>query len=166
MFAKQTVRSSPGNTSHVIKDRAGVLRAGNLHPGAEVSVDHFISSLKGRLFKGYDKQGGEDTRLIGGCIFVDHSSSFIHIEIQSSLSSHDTLRVKLAYERMCCDSGVVIQTYMSDNCKSFTSKEFAEHLSEYYQTSKFAGVEAHHHIAQEAERAIGQLEQPCPSQEQ
>ena len=152
MFAKQTVRSSPGVTSHVIKDRAGVLRAGNLHPGAEVSVDHFISSLKGRLFKGYDK-GGEDTRLIGGCIFVDHSSSFIHVEFQSSLSSHDTLRAKLAYERMCRDSGVVIQTYMSDNGKSFTSKEFAEHLSEYYQTSKFAGVGAHHHNAQ-AERAI------------
>ena len=74
MFAKQTVRSAPGITSHVVKDRAGVLRAGNLHPGAEVSVDHFISSLKGRLFKGYDK-GGEDTQLIGGCIFVDNFSS-------------------------------------------------------------------------------------------
>ena len=152
MFAKQTVRSAPGSVSHVVKDRAGVLRAGNLHPGAEVSVDHFISSLRGRLFTGYNK-GGDASRLIGGCIFVDHSSSYIHVEFQSSLSSHDTLRAKLAYERVCRDSGIVVQTYMSDNGKSFTSKEYSEHLSEFYQTSKFAGVGAHHHNAQ-AERAI------------
>ena len=58
LFGKQTVRPSPGRTTTVIKDRAEILRAGNLLPGAqEVSVDHFISSVKGRLFQGYDKGG-------------------------------------------------------------------------------------------------------------
>lgn len=152
LFGKQTVRSSPGRTSTVIKDRAGILRAGNLLPGAQVSIDHFISSVKGRLFQGYNK-GSDDTRHVGGCIFIDHASSFIHVEFQSSLSSHETLRAKLAFERQCRDVGVVIQTYMSDNGKAFTAKDFTDHLSNFSQVSKFAGVGAHHHNAQ-AERAI------------
>ena len=152
LFGKQTIRSAPGKTVKVIKDRAGVLRAGNLLPGQEVSVDHFISSVRGRLFKGYNKGRIED-RYIGGCIFVDHSSSYIHIEFQSSLSSHETLSAKMEFEKHCRDVGVVPQKYMSDNGRSFASREFTEHLSNFYQISKFAGVGAHHHNAQ-AERAI------------
>jgi transposase InsO family protein len=49
--------------------------------------------------------------------------------------------------------GVVVQKYMSDNGSAFTSKEFSEHLTEFAQVSKLAGVGAHHHNAQ-AERAI------------
>jgi hypothetical protein len=152
LFGKQTVRSSPGTTSVAVKDRAGILKAGNLLPGAEVSVDHFISSVRGRLFQGYDK-GSDDSRHVGGCIFVDHASSYIHIEFQTSLSSHETLRAKLAFERQCRDVGVVVQTYMSDNGTAFTSKDFSDHLTDFKQISKFAGVGAHHHNAQ-AERAI------------
>ena len=37
LFGKQTVRKAPGSTTSVIKDIAGVLRGGNLHPGQEVS---------------------------------------------------------------------------------------------------------------------------------
>ena len=152
LFGKQTIRSAPGTTSAAVRDRAGILKAGNLLPGAEVSIDHFISSVKGRLFQGYDK-GSDDSRHVGGCIFVDHASSYIHIEFQTSLSSHETLRAKLAFERQCRDVGIVVQTYMSDNGKAFTAKDFSEHLTEFKQVSKFAGVGAHHHNAQ-AERAI------------
>jgi hypothetical protein len=152
LFGKQTIRPSPGTTSVAVRDRAGILKAGNLLPGAEVSVDHFISSVRGRLFQGYDK-GSDDSRHVGGCIFVDHASSYIHIEFQTSLSSHETLRAKLAFERQCRDVGVVVQTYMSDNGKAFTSKDFSDHLTDFKQISKFAGVGAHHHNAQ-AERAI------------
>ena len=152
LFGKQVARSSPGTTTTVVKDRAGVLRDGNLLPGAEVSVDHFISSVKGRLFTGYDK-GSDDSRYVGGCIFVDHSSNYTHIEFQSSLSSHDTLRAKHSFEKVCRDYGVVPKTYMSDNGSAFTSRDFTEHLSDYHQISKFAGVGAHHHNAI-AERSI------------
>ena len=152
LFGKQTITSAPGKTVKVIRDRAGILRAGNLLPGQEVSVDHFISSVRGRLFKGYNRGSIED-RYIGGCIFVDHASSYIHVEFQSSLSSHETLAAKLEYERLCRDVGVIPQKYMSDNGTSFTSKAFTEHLKTFFQTSKFAGVGAHHHNAQ-AERAI------------
>ena len=152
LFGKQTVRSSPGKKSIIVRDRAGALRAGNLHPGSEISVDHFISSVRGRLFTGYNK-GDITNRYVGGCIFVDHASSYIHVEMQSSLSSHETLRAKLAFERLCRDYGVIPHTYMSDNGTAFTSRDFVEHLSSYKQVSKFAGVGAHHHNAQ-AERAI------------
>ena len=152
MFGKQTVRSSPGHTRSLVRDRAGVLRAGNLLPGNEVSVDHFVSSVKGRLFKGFNR-GSIENKFIGGCIFVDHASQYTHVELQSTLSSHETLRAKLAYERHCRDYGVMPQTYMSDNGKAFTSRDFVDHLSKFYQISKFAGVGAHHHNAI-AERAI------------
>lgn len=152
LFGKQTVRSSPGSTTSVVKDRSGVLCSGNLLPGMEVSVDHFISSIKGRLFSGYDK-GGDDTRFVGGCIFIDHASSYIHVECQTSLSTHETLRAKLAFERHCRDYGIVVQKYMSDNGKAFTSQDFSNHLTAFDQVSKLAGVGAHHHNAL-AERAI------------
>ena len=152
LFGKQTAKSSPGTKTVLVKDRAGILRSGNLLPGSEVSVDHFISSVRGRLFHGFNKGQIED-RYVGGCIFVDHASSYIHVELQSSLSSHETLRAKLNYERLCRDAGVVPQTYMSDNGSAFKSRDFTEHLSNFHQISKFAGVGAHHHNAQ-AERGI------------
>jgi hypothetical protein len=99
LFGKQTVWHSPGTKTSVISDISGILWAGNLFQGSEVSVDHFVSSVKGRLFSGYNR-GSDRNRFIGGCIFVDHSSSYIHIEFQDSLSSHDTLRAKLAFEKM------------------------------------------------------------------
>ena len=152
LFGKQTTRHSPGTKTSVISDRSGILRAGNLFPGSEVSVDHFVSSVKGRLFSGFNR-GSDANKFIGGCIFVDHSSSYIHIEFQDSLSSHDTLRAKMAFEKMGRDQGVTMQRYMSDNGTAFTSRDFTEHLSSYHQVSKFAGVGAHHHNAQ-AERSI------------
>jgi len=45
---------------------------------------------------------------------------------------------------------------MSDNGSSFTSREFTDHLTKFFQISKFAGVGAHHHNAQ-AERAIRKI---------
>ena len=152
LFGKQSARPSPGSVTRVVKDRAGILRAGNLLPGSEVSVDHFISSVEGRLFTGFNR-GISMNKYIGGCIFVDHASSHIHVEFQTSLSSHETLRAKIAYENQCRDTGVVVQKFMSDNGTAFTSRDFSEHLSAFHQINKFAGVGAHHHNAQ-AERAI------------
>ncbi len=49
-FAKQRARSAPGAVSRLIESRQGVLSQGNLQPGQEVCVDHFICANKGRLF--------------------------------------------------------------------------------------------------------------------
>eukprot|EP00972_Heterocapsa_arctica_P090855 13406223-Heterocapsa_arctica.AAC.1 len=62
----------------------------------------------------------------------------------------------MEYEKHCRDTGVIPQKFISDNGTSFASKEFSEHLSSFYQISRFAGVGAHHHnaIAKRAIRTI------------
>jgi hypothetical protein len=54
---------------------------------------------------------------------------------------------------MARDSGVIPQSYLSDNGGCFTSAKFTEHLGTLKQVVKFAGVGAHHHNGH-AERAI------------
>ena len=152
LYGKQTARPSPGKTTHTIKDREGILKANNLFPGQEVSVDHFVCSTKGRLFSSYGRTS-DSNLYCGGCIFVDHASGFIHTEMQKSLSSHETLRAKVSFEEICRDSGIVIQSFVSDNGSAFTSKNFTDHLSTFRQVQRYAGVGAHHHNAV-AERSI------------
>lgn len=93
---------------------------------------------------------------VGGCIFVNLATNHIHIEFQSKLNTYETAKAKEAYELMCRDHGVILQSYHSDNGSSFTSKGFAEHLQNFAQISTFAGVGAHHHNAA-AERAISTI---------
>ena len=78
-FAKQRVRSSPGRKITTIHDVAGKLRENTAFPGKEVSVDHFICSCKGRLFTSKGKSTDSDM-YCGGCIFVDHCSSYIFVD--------------------------------------------------------------------------------------
>ncbi|KAI2491142.1 hypothetical protein MHU86_23428 [Fragilaria crotonensis] len=151
-YGKQHRRPTPGRTSTVVRDRAGILKDGHLVPGQQVSVDHFISSTKGRLFSSAGKS--LDSELyIGGCLFNDHASGFIHVEFQTHLTTHETLMAKENFELMCRDHGVIPQSYLSDNAKCFTAKEFAEKLSLFEQIVRFAGVGAHHHNGN-AERSI------------
>ena len=152
IFAKQRQRSSPGQVVKVNQAREGVLRKGNLLPGQEISVDYFQCSQKGRLFTSRGKSADKDM-YSGGCMFVDHASGYIHVECQSTTSTHATITAKTSFEDMCRDHGVVPLKYLSDNGSNFTSKEFTAHLSEFKQISRFAGVGAHHHNGH-AERAI------------
>ena len=91
---------------------------------------------------------------VGGCIFVDHASGYIHVKFQLHLNSHETLEAKASYKRMCLDHGVVPQKYVADNGSAYTSTKFGKHLSTFRQMLKFAGVGAHHQN-EVAERSIG-----------
>ena len=155
LFGKQTSRPSPGRTSSLVRDREGILKANNLLPGQEISIDHFICSTKGRLFSSYGRT--QESKLFsGGCIFVDHASGHVHVEFQSSLSTHATLEAKISFEHKCRDSGIIPQSYISDNGSAFTSSGFSEHLKTFQQIIKFAGAGAHHHngIAERSIRTI------------
>jgi len=44
----------------------------------------------------------------GGAIFVDQASGYIHIEFQTSMTSHATLIAKESFESTCRDYGVFI----------------------------------------------------------
>ena len=96
-FGKQKRRPTPGKRSSVVQDREGVLRQDHLAPGQRVSVDHFVCSTKGRLFGSRGKTN-PDAMCCGGCIFVDHASSYVHIEVQSYLTTHETLKAKEQYK--------------------------------------------------------------------
>ncbi|KAI2500371.1 hypothetical protein MHU86_14114 [Fragilaria crotonensis] len=152
-YGKQHRRPTPGRTSTVVRDRAGILKDGHLVPGQQVSVDHFISSTKGRLFSSAGKS--LDSKLYtGGCLFNDqHASGFIHVKFQTHLTTHKTLMAKEKFELMCRDHCVIPQSYLSDNAKCFTAKESAEKLSLFEQIVRFTGVGAHHHNGN-AERSI------------
>ena len=159
-YGKQTVRPSPGKTSSVVQDRQGALSQGDLLPGQQISVDHFICSTRGRLFTGQGK-GEDKEKYHGGAIFVDHSTGYIQVEFQVSLNTHEMLAAKEKFELKCRDHGITPQAYLMDNGSSFTSADFTKKLSSFHQISRFAGSGAHHHNGI-AERSI---RTSCPSQE-
>ena len=151
-YGKQHQRPVPGKTTSVVKDRAGALKNGDLLPGQQISMDHFICKSKGRLFTSAGKSLLQDM-FCGGCLFIDHASSFVHIEFQVHLNTAESLNAKDKFERMCRDVGVVPQAYLADNGAAFTSAEYSRKMSTSKQVIQFAGVGAHHQNGN-AERAI------------
>ena len=140
-------RKATGKGSHVelpaSKGGHGSLKAGDCVPGQRISVDHYESRVKGRLWGSYGKSK-EEQMYCGGTIFVDHASGLIHVEHQVTLGTMDTLSSKRAFERMAFSNGVVIQNYHGDNGAVFTSHEFNKHIIEMEQGFTFSGVGAHH----------------------
>ncbi len=111
---KQKRRPTPGKKSRIVRDREGVLKTDHLAPGQRVSVDHFVCSTKGRLFGSRGKTN-HNTMFCGGCIFVDHSSGHVHVELQAHLTTHETLKAKENYELLCRDIGLIVQSFYQHN---------------------------------------------------
>ena len=88
-----------------------MLKTADLFPGSTISVDHFEANPKGRLPHTYGKEKDDD-RYKGGCIFVDHATGYIHIELQARLNTTETLKAKKQFEQTCTQYGVVPQNYM------------------------------------------------------
>ena len=65
MFGKQRRLPIPGTTTHVVKDRQGIIKANHLNPGDKVPIDHFYCSSKGRLFNSRGKTKA-DSMYCGG----------------------------------------------------------------------------------------------------
>jgi Reverse transcriptase (RNA-dependent DNA polymerase)/Zinc knuckle len=154
-FGKQCQRSVPTTTQAKVSDKVGAISRKCTLPGEQISVDHFVCKVKGRLFTSKGKTD-ESLMYSGGCVFVDHYSGMIHVELQQNLNTHETLKAKEKFESMARDSGVIPQTYLSDNGPAFASHEFAKHLSKFEQVSKFAGAGAHHQngIAERSIRTV------------
>jgi hypothetical protein len=112
-FGKQKRRPTPGKRSSVVRDREGVLRQDHLAPGQRVSVDHFVCSTKGRPF-GPQGKTSQDTTCSGGCVFVDHASSCVHVEFQSHLATHETLKAKENHKLLSRDLGVIVRAVVPD----------------------------------------------------
>lgn len=152
MFGKQCKRSAPSTTEGKVSDKVGAITKKALMPGEQVSVDHFVCKTKGRLFTSKGKTAPAEM-YCGGCIFVDHYSSLIHVELQLNLNTHETLKAKELFESMARDHGVIPQSYLSDNGPAFASADYARNLRKFEQVTKFAGAGAHHQNGV-AERSI------------
>jgi hypothetical protein len=111
---------SPGRPRLTEPGNVGALRKDQLLPGQQVSAGHFLGGPKGRL---YTSKGKTDSGKMysGRAIFVDHASSFIHVEHQIALTSRETLQSKHKFEALCRYIGVIIQTYHTDSGSAFNN---------------------------------------------
>ena len=69
---------------------------------------------------------------VGGCIFVDHMSSYIHNEHQLGFSGSETIWAKQNYKKLCLDSGIMVDTYLVDN-GVFKANKFMQHIRDHNQ---------------------------------
>jgi hypothetical protein len=113
-------------------------------------VDHFECRQRGRTCDSYGKATSQQYK--GGCLFVDHGSSYVHVEHQFGFSAVETIRAKQSYERICLDNGILVQDYLTDS-GAFKAKSFVKHIHETHQLVRFFGTNAHHQNGV-AERAI------------
>lgn len=137
-----------------LKNEEKTLSKDVLYPGQMVSMDHFSVSQKGRLYN----SNGETTtgdRYTGGIIFVDHATSYVHVELVLNFTAAEALRAKLSFEKKMADVGVTVGSYHTDN-GTFTASAFVKEITENHQTISFSGPGAHHQNGV-AERAIGTI---------
>ena len=149
-YSKAHRRPTQGNTHHTNPKTDGHLKIDHLRAGDKVSVDHFESRLKGRLFSG--RGGANSGQYVGGCIFVDHMSGYIHVEPQLGFSSSETIRAKQDFEQFALNHGVLVDSYLADN-GVFKANAFVQHIHTHNQRLSYCGVNAHHKNAI-AERSI------------
>jgi GAG-pre-integrase domain len=77
-FGKQCQRSVPTTTQAKVSDKVGAISRKCTLPGEQISVDHFVCKVKGRLSSSKGKTD-ESQMYLGGCVFVDHYSGMIHV---------------------------------------------------------------------------------------
>ena len=149
-YSKAHRQPTHGSTQKRNLATEGALKSGQLRAGNRISVDHFESRLKGRTLQSRGRTTSD--QYVGGCIFVDHMSGYIHVEPQLGFSSSETIRAKQNFEKLSLDHGVLIDSYMADN-GVFKANAFVQHIRTHNQKLKYCGVNAHHQNAI-AERSI------------
>ncbi len=150
-FAKAKRKNKGTVKQEIRKEKDGGLKKNILRVGAMVSSDQFICSTPGRLPQTYGKES-ENSKYIGGTIFIDEASGKVFLENQVSTNATETIKAKNKFEREASRFGIKILGYRADN-GIYKSKEFLEALKQKGQTIQFSGIGAHHHNGI-AERAI------------
>jgi transposase InsO family protein len=124
------------------------------HPGEVVSVDQlepsipgFIGQMTGRL---------TNQRIVASTVFVAYASDLSYVYHQTSMTSEETLKSKLAFEKFAASHGENIKHHHADNGR-FKDKLFSKSIEEKGQTISFCGVGAHHQNGI-AEKRIGDLQ--------
>ena len=63
-----------------------------------LSADNYILRYTGRLYHTKEKSDTSDI-LSGGCVFIDHASSYVIIKHQVAINAIETVKEKLTFER-------------------------------------------------------------------
>jgi hypothetical protein len=155
-FAKGHRSPTHGKSQSTNPTTDGALKVNDIRPGSKVSVDHFESRLKGRTYTSFGKTTSD--QYVGGCVFVDHMSGYLHVEHQLGFSSSETIRAKQNYEQLALNHGVLVQDYMADN-GVFKAKAFVQHIREQNQQVRYCGVNAHHKnsVAERSIRTVSEM---------
>ena len=155
-YAKGHRRSTRGAIHTPTPTRDGTLKINDLRVGSTISVDHFESRLKGRTFDSFGKATSD--KYIGGCIFVDHASGYVHVEFQLGFSAIETIRAKQNFEKFAFNHGVIPITYLTDS-GAFKANKFVQHIRDHNQKIQFCGTNAHHQngVAERAIRTISNM---------
>jgi len=104
-FAKQACRGSGTSIESQLPDKSMRICQNQLLTGAKVSIDQYISTVPGRLAHTKGKELKRE-KYVGGTIFVDHCSSYIHASNQVTLRAGDTVRAKQTFENFATSCGV------------------------------------------------------------
>ena len=112
-YAKARRNAVHGKLTKINPTSEGDLKKNHLRPGVSISVDHIESRMKGQTITSFGRTMSE--QYVGGCVFVDHMSSYIHVVHQLGFSSSETVRAKQSFEHHCLDHGIMIDTYLADN---------------------------------------------------
>ena len=155
-YAKAKRKTTHKKTTTVDLQSQGDFKKEHLRPGPYISVDHFESRIKGMTYTSYVRPTSE--HYVGSYVFVDHMSGYIHIECQLGFSSSETIRGKQAYEKLCLDHGVIVDTYLANN-GVFKANTFVQHILEHSQRLSFCVVNAHHQngIAERSIRTVSDM---------
>lgn len=145
---QRTLMPSCSKVSRATLEREGALKAGDLHTGVSVSVDHFESRLPGQTFDSYGKPSSSTYK--GGCIFVDHSSGYVHVEHQVGFTAVEMIQAKQTFEKL--NHGDIVENYLTDN-GAFKANKFVAHIRDHAQKIQYCGTNAHHQNGV-AERSI------------
>jgi hypothetical protein len=124
-LAKAKRRPKRSETKTKNSEIDGALKENRLIPGTRISVDHFECSQRGRTCDSYGKATSQQYKI--GCTFVDHGSSYVHVEHQFGCYAVKTIRAKQSYERMCLDNGILVQDYLTDS-GAFKANKFVKHI--------------------------------------
>jgi hypothetical protein len=73
-----------------VTNEHGVVINGDCLPGQRVSVDHFVCSTRGRRFNTHGASSDESQMFMGGCLFYDHATKYVHVSFHTHLNSHET----------------------------------------------------------------------------
>jgi hypothetical protein len=121
-------------------EREKKLQRGDIRQGDDVSADHYISAVPGRLEHTY---GREKQGYTCGTLFVDHATYKIFNFCQYSATVLETVTSKNKLEQLAKLEGFDIKSYHSDNVV-FAANKFKANCELLEQTINFSGVRAQH----------------------